>query len=102
MGLKPGKRDIKHSLLITGEELDSLHELTYMMAESYGLDSRIMKYKGKRPIGLYSWDLECLEIVIEDSIKDLEENGAKSCHRDADLKALKTLLARIKKEQEEQ
>ena len=39
--IKPGKRDIKHLILITGQELTSLQALTGYMAESYGLDDRI-------------------------------------------------------------
>jgi hypothetical protein len=30
------------------------------LAESFGLDRRIERYQGKRPLGLYRWDLECL------------------------------------------
>ena len=36
------------------------------MAESYGLDSRIDKLTGKRKVGFYSWDLDCLESVVCD------------------------------------
>lgn len=47
-------------MFITGVELDELQKHTWCMAEAFGLDSRIEKYKGKRPIGLYRWDMECL------------------------------------------
>ena len=56
--MKPGKNDRKHQLLITGAELRELHRLD--MPESLGLDRRIERYQGKRPIGLYRWDLDCL------------------------------------------
>ena len=87
MGIKPGKRDYKSIILITGQELESLQEITYMMSECFGLDDRIMKYKGMKPIGLYSWDLECLEMAVEEGIKDLEKTagnpstGELTCNR---------------------
>jgi hypothetical protein len=56
--MKPGKYDRKHQLLITGAELRELKELD--LAESFGLDRRIELYEGKRPLGLYRWDLEYL------------------------------------------
>jgi hypothetical protein len=56
--MRPGKYDRKHQLLITGAELRELKELD--LAESFGLDRRIERYEGKRPLGLYRWDLECL------------------------------------------
>ncbi len=56
--MRPGKNDRKHQVLITGAELRELQQLD--MAESFGLDRRIERYEGKRPIGLYRWDLECL------------------------------------------
>ena len=37
------------------------------MAEAFGLDRRIENYQGKRPIGLFSWDFDCLLAVIEDA-----------------------------------
>ena len=36
------------------------------MAESFGLDGRIANMTGKREIGCYSWDLDCLECVVSD------------------------------------
>jgi hypothetical protein len=56
--MKPGKNDRKHQVLITGAELRELQELD--MPESFGLDRRIERYRGMRPIGLYRWDLECV------------------------------------------
>jgi hypothetical protein len=56
--MKPGKNDRRHEVLITGAELRELKRLD--MPESLGLDRRIEQYQGKRPIGLYRWDLECL------------------------------------------
>jgi len=45
-------------LLIRGAELRELKELD--LAASFGLDRRIERYQGKRPLGLYRWDLEGL------------------------------------------
>lgn len=36
------------------------------MAESFGLDNRIDNLTGKREVGFYSWDLDCLESVVAD------------------------------------
>ena len=76
--MKPGKNDIKLQILITGEELYELQEHTYLMAESFGLDTRIANYKGKRPIGLYNWDFECLISVIEYALDDPKSYPDKS------------------------
>ena len=65
--IKPGSKDEKVSLLIAGEELTELKRITWLMSESFGLDTRIENYQGKRPIGFYSWDLECLLAVIDRS-----------------------------------
>ena len=39
--VKPGSKDRKASLLITGLELDELQRFVWMMLESFGLDRRI-------------------------------------------------------------
>jgi hypothetical protein len=56
--VKPGKYDRRHRILISGEELRELRLLA--LPESFGLERRLLGYTGKRPIGLYRWDLECL------------------------------------------
>lgn len=56
--MKPGKYDVRHQVRITGAELRELKRLD--LAESFRLDRRIARYEGRRPIGLYRWDLECL------------------------------------------
>ena len=68
--MKPGSKDKRVSLLIAGDELTELKRLTWLMSESFGLDTRIENYHGKRPIGLYSWDFECLLAVIDYALKD--------------------------------
>ena len=64
--LKPEKNDIKVFIKFELEELELLQENTWQMAESFGLDSRIDKLTGKRKVGFYSWDLDCLESVVCD------------------------------------
>jgi hypothetical protein len=71
--MKPGSRDIKYAVLITGLELEELQRHTWQMAESFGLDHRIAEYQGKRPLGLYRWDLECLQDVMEMALQDPDE-----------------------------
>ena len=56
--MRPGKYDCKQQLLIKGAELRELKELD--LPESFGLDRGIERYQGKRPLGLYRWDLEGL------------------------------------------
>jgi anaerobic ribonucleoside-triphosphate reductase len=70
--IKPGGKDRKASILITGMELDELQRFVWMMAESFGLDRRIANCQGVRPIGLYRWDIECLVDVINSVLDDPE------------------------------
>ena len=70
--VKPGSKDHKASILITGMELDELQRFVWMMAESFGLDRRIANYQGVRPMGLYRWDIECLVEVIDSVLNDPE------------------------------
>jgi hypothetical protein len=90
--MRPGKRDHKHSILITGAELQELQRHSYMMAESFGLDNRIDRYKGKRPIGLYRWDLECLLAVIEATLADKDEHPSQDS---PEYQALSSLNQRL-------
>ena len=43
------------------------------MAEPFGLDRRIDQYMGKKPIGLYRWDLECLIDVLDFALNNPKE-----------------------------
>lgn len=70
--IKPGSKDRKASILITGLELDELQRFVWMMVESFGLDRRIANYQGVRPIGLWRWDIECLVDVINSVLDDPE------------------------------
>lgn len=62
--MKSGKKDIKTEIKFEIDELELLQENTWQMAESFGLDRRISNLTGKRKVGFYSWDLDCLECVV--------------------------------------
>jgi hypothetical protein len=68
--MKPGPGDVKLNILITGDELHELKRFTIDMAEAFGLDRRIEAYSGKRPIGFYRWDFDCLSTVIDNALND--------------------------------
>ena len=86
--MKPGKNDRKHQILIAGAELRELQRLD--MPESLGLDRRIDRYQGTRPIGLYRWDLDgllaTLSVVVEGGDPCVSRNG---------MVTLKALLHRL-------
>jgi hypothetical protein len=92
--VKPGKRDVKYSVLISGLELEELQRFTWWMAESFGLDRRIEAYQGKRPLGLYRWDLECLQDVIGMALKDPQ---AYPDHSTPGYAALRSLYERVRR-----
>jgi len=64
--MKPGPKDIRVYLKFDDAELELLQDNTWQMAESFGLDRRIANMTGKRQVGFYMWDLECLEMVVGD------------------------------------
>jgi hypothetical protein len=68
--MKPGPNDVKLAILITGDELYELKRFTIDMVEAFGLDRRIEAYSGKRPIGFYRWDLDCMLAVMDNALKD--------------------------------
>jgi len=86
--MKPGSNDKKVAILITGEELVELKRFAVDMVEAFGLDRRIEKYSGKRPIGFYSWDLACLLAVTENALKNDNEYADKSSSGYAALRRL--------------
>ena len=96
--MKPGSRDIKVQILITGQELEELQKHTWSMAESFGLDRRIDQYMGKKPIGLYRWDLECLIDVLDFALNNPKDYPDHESSNYGSLKnlsdALKTLYGR--------
>ena len=91
--MKPGSRDKQYRILITGRELDELKRFTGDMAEAFGLDRRIAAYQGKRPIGFYGWDLDCLEDVTGMALADEAAYPGKS---GPGYEAMRTLNERIK------
>jgi len=91
--LKPGKYDRRHQVLIRGAELRELKELS--LAESFGLERRVEKYQGKRPISLYRWDLECLLDTL--SLEMTDRSWHPRLHR-RDLAVLQSLYDRLRKE----
>ena len=91
--MKTSPRDKQYKILIDGQQLKELKKFTWSMAESFGLDRRIEKYQGKRPIGLYRWDLDCLEDVISLAILDDNVYPDKSGQN---YEAMTTLCNRIK------
>ncbi len=72
--MKPGPKDIKVYLKFDDAELEILQDNTWQMAESFGLDRRIANSTGKRKVGFYMWDLECLEMVVRDLRKEKNIN----------------------------
>lgn len=93
--MKPGPRDHRHKLLICGDELRELKRHTGAMAEAFGLDAKIDRYKGARPITLYRWDLDCLLDVIDVTLEDAEDYPNKAA---PEFQALKRLGERLHKE----
>lgn len=90
--IRPGSKDRKASILITGLELDELQRFVWMMAESFGLDRRIANYQGVRPIDLWRWDQECLVDVIDSVLEDLEYYPTQDTPEYLAIKALRIRL----------
>lgn len=90
--VKPGKHDKQYKILITGQELVELKKFTGWMCEAFGLDRKIEKYKGTRPIGFWRWDLDCLEMVTKDALEDDREYPVKF---GPEYDAMKSLCGRI-------
>ena len=86
--MKPGPNDVKLAILITGDELHELKRFTIDMVEAFGLDRRIEADSGKRPIGFYRWDLDCLLAVMDNALKDLRAYPDKTSSSYAALKRL--------------
>src|ERR1017187_9282932 len=93
--MKPCSGDIRHKILITGDELRELKRHTGSMAEAFGLDRKIEAYKGTRPLTLFRWDIECLMDVIDCELNDPREYPDKTA---PEFLALKTLGKRLRTE----
>lgn len=68
--MKHRKCDRQHQILITGLALEELKRHACDLPESFGLDRKIERYKGKRPLVLYRWDLECLLDTLDMVLKE--------------------------------
>jgi hypothetical protein len=68
--MKLGYKTHRHHLRIAGDELQELKKHTGWMAEAFGLDRKIEKYTGTRPMTFYRWDLDCLLDVISMALED--------------------------------
>ena len=68
--MKPRRKDVAVQCLISGLQLTELQKYTDCMIEAFGLNNKIERYKGKRPISLYRWDLDCILDVIDLSLND--------------------------------
>ena len=68
--MRPRKKDVAVRYKISGLQLTELQKYTDDMCEAFGLGGRIYKYKGTRPIALYSWDLDCMLAVIDLNLND--------------------------------
>jgi hypothetical protein len=90
--MKPGSGDKRYRILITGRELEELKKQTGAMAEAFGLDRRIEKYQGKRSIGFWRWDLDCLVDVTALALEDAHDYPRRS---GPGYEAMKTLHRRI-------
>ena len=95
--MKPGKSDIPIRVKISGAQLEELQKHTEHMVESFGLDTKIEKYKGVKPISLYSWDVDCILDVLDFVLNDKEEYPDKN---DEGYIALKKLYTRIENERQ--
>ena len=96
--MKPGSKDRKYEILITGMELEELQKQTSQMVEAFGLDRRIENYLGKRPIGFYRWDLDCLVDVVMCALDDPVEYPDKNT---GEYLAMKNLYEKLRKLHEE-
>ena len=90
--MKPGPNDVKLAILITEDELRELKRFTIDMVEAFGLDRRIEAYSGRRSIGLYSWDVDCLLAVMDNALKDQRAYPDKASSSYAALKRLQVRL----------
>ncbi len=71
--MKPGKKDIPVKRKISGRQLEELQKHTWQMCEAFGLDRKIGKYKGSKPISFYRWDLDCILDVLDMALNDEKE-----------------------------
>jgi hypothetical protein len=90
--LKPRKGDIQIHIRISGIQLNELQKYTGEMCEAYGLDVKIERYKGMRPISLYRWDLDCILDVLDMALADRENYPNQDSPNYLELNALRASL----------
>ena len=71
--MKPGRGDRRVRIKISGLQLTELQEHSGVMCEAFGLDRKIERYKGTRPITFYHWDLECLIDILDWVLNDRDQ-----------------------------
>src|SRR5207248_9876276 len=86
--MKPGSRDHRHRLLISGDERRELKRHTGAMAEAFGLDRKIEKYKGSRSLTLTRRDLDCVLDVMGLALRDERDYPDRSAPGYLALKSL--------------
>ena len=96
--IKPGVNDLKYYLSLSEDEVRELVWNADELVECFGLDRRIARYKGKRPIGLYRWDIEALyevysSILAENKYYNKDEYSDKESQ---EYQALLSLVSKIK------
>jgi len=91
--LKSSRNETKASILISGEELAEIQRQSYHFAESYGLDSRIDNYQGKRAISFTGWEFDSLFAVLEVLLEDPAEYPDRSA---PEFLALESLSLRLR------
>ncbi len=96
--MKPGKNDIPIKRKISGRQLKELQKYTWQMCEAFGLDRKIEKYKGTRPISFYSWDLDCMLDVLDMALDDENEYPDKNDEGYIKLHELYVDLKKVYKE----
>ena len=96
--MKPGKYDIPIKCKISGTQLEELQKHTWQMGEAFGLDRKIDKYKGARPISFYRWDLDCILDVLGMVLDDKDEYPDKNEDRYVELYELYDDLKKAYKE----
>ena len=96
--MKPGKGDVSVCMKISGLQLTELKRYTVEMCEAYGLDGKIERYKGARPISLYRWDLDCIIAVLDTA---LDGHAAYPSQDSSSYLALSALRANLKRAYEQ-
>jgi len=94
--IKPGPGDKKFYLHVTQDEADELVFHAFDLVECFGLDRRISKYKGKRPLGLYRWDIEALYEVYSSILENDPDHDYADKQSD-EYRAMRSLVDKLRK-----